>query len=99
MPWIPTLGHRAKEKVPNISSNPLIRLQKSMHVEEVYATWHFSIILISLRVEVGQFSDFLAHAKIFSLGKAFFNLDLLHSTLRKKNIALIFLYLNSYDVF
>ena len=35
-----------------------------MHVEEACATWHFSIILISLRVEVAQFLDFLLHAKI-----------------------------------
>ena len=37
-----------------------------MHVEEAYATWHFSIISISLRVEVAQISDFLVHAKILS---------------------------------
>ena len=30
-----------------------------MHIEEACATWHFSIILISLRVEVAQISDFL----------------------------------------
>ena len=36
-----------------------------MHVEEAYATRHFSIILISLRIEVAQISDFLVHAKIF----------------------------------
>ena len=34
-----------------------------MHVEEAYATSHFSIILIRLRVEVAQVSDFLLHAK------------------------------------
>ena len=33
-----------------------------MHVEEAYPTWHFSIILISLKVEVAQISDFLVHA-------------------------------------
>ena len=38
-----------------------------MHVKEAYATWHFSIILISLRVEVVQVSDFLVHAKILLL--------------------------------
>ena len=38
-----------------------------MHVEETYATWHVSIILISLRVEVAQISDFLVHAKILPL--------------------------------
>ena len=30
-----------------------------MHVEEAYATLHFCIILISLRVEMAQISDFL----------------------------------------
>ena len=29
-----------------------------MHVEEACATWHFSMILIRLRVEVAQISDF-----------------------------------------
>ena len=38
-----------------------------MHVEDAYATWYFSIILISLRVEVEQISDFLVHAKILPL--------------------------------
>ena len=38
-----------------------------MHVEEADATWHFSIILISLRIEVTQISDFLVHAKILPL--------------------------------
>ena len=61
-----------------------------MHVEEAYATWYFSIILISLRVEVAQISDFLVLAKILPLWKAFFNLNLPHSTLGKKDIALIF---------
>ena len=60
-----------------------------MHVEEAYATWHFSIILISLRVEVAQISDYLLHAKILPLLKAFFSINLPHSTLRIKNIALI----------
>ena len=46
-----------------------------MHAEEAYATWYFSIIiLISLRVEVAQHSDFLVHAKILPLGKAFLKL-------------------------
>ena len=38
-----------------------------MHVEEACATWNFSIILISLRVEVAQISDFLLQAKILPL--------------------------------
>ena len=61
-----------------------------MHVEEACATWHFSIILISLRVEMAQILDFLVHAKILPLWKAFFNLNLPHSTLGKEDIAFIF---------
>ena len=38
-----------------------------MHVEEAYAPLHFKIILISLRVEMAQISDFLLHAKILPL--------------------------------
>ena len=70
-----------------------------MHVEEAYATWHFSIILIDLRVEVAQISDFLVHAKILPLWKAFFNLNLPRSTLGKKDRALIFWYLTSHGLF
>ena len=42
-----------------------------MHVEEAYATWHFSIVLISLRVEVVQISDFLVRAKILLCSSPF----------------------------
>ena len=38
-----------------------------MHVEEAYATWHYIIILFSLKAEVAQISDFLVHAKILPL--------------------------------
>ena len=38
-----------------------------MHVEEAFATGLFSIILISLRVEVALITDFLVHAKILPL--------------------------------
>ena len=38
-----------------------------MYVEEAFATWHFNIVLISLRVEVAQISDFLVHAIILPL--------------------------------
>ena len=68
-------------------------------MEEAYATWDFSIILISLRVEVAQISDFLVHAKILLLCKAFFNLNLSHSALGKKDIALTFLYQISRGLF
>ena len=70
-----------------------------MHVEEAYTTWHFSNILISLRVEVAQISYFLAHAKILPLRKAFFNLSLPNSILGKKSIVLIVLYLTSHRFF
>ena len=60
-----------------------------MHVEEAYATWHFSIILISLRVEVAQISDYLLHAKNLLLLKAFISINLTHSTLGKKDIVLL----------
>ena len=65
-----------------------------MHMEEAYATSHFSIILISLGVEMAQVSDFLVHAEILPLGKVFFNLNLPHSTLGKKDIALYFSYIS-----
>ena len=42
-----------------------------MHVEEAYATWYFSIILISLRVEVAQILHFLVHSKILLFEKLF----------------------------
>ena len=45
-----------------------------MLVEEAYATWQFSIILISLIVEVGQILNFLVHAKILPALKSFFQL-------------------------
>ena len=45
-----------------------------MHVEEACATWHFSIILISLRVEEAQISDFLLYAKNLAALKSLFRL-------------------------
>ena len=69
-----------------------------MHVEEASATWHFSIILTNLRVKAAQISDFLLHAKILPLEKAFFYLNLPHSTLGKEDIALIFLYLTNHGL-
>ena len=69
-----------------------------MHVEEAYATWHFSITLISLRVKVAQISV-LVHAKILPLRKAFFNLNLRQSTLGKQNITFIFVCLTRHGLF
>ena len=68
-----------------------------MLVEEAYATWYFSIILISLRVEV-EISDFLVHLTSSAL-KSFFYLNLPHSALGKKDLARIFLYLTSHGFF
>ena len=45
-----------------------------MHVEEACPTWHFSIILISLGVEVALITDVLVHAKILPLLKSLFQL-------------------------
>ena len=42
-----------------------------MHVEEAYATRYFSIILIHLKVEVVQISDFLVHGKSCRFKKLF----------------------------
>ena len=39
---------------------------------------------------MAQISDVLVHAKVSPLGKAFFNLNLPHFTLGKRDIALIF---------
>ena len=62
-----------------------------MHLKEANATWRFSIVLMSLRIEVVQISDFLLHAKILPLGNAFFDLNLPHSTLDEKDIALFYI--------
>ena len=61
-----------------------------MHVEEAYATRQFSIILISLRLEVAQISHLFVQTIILPLQKALFNLNLPQSTLSKKDIALVF---------
>ena len=53
-------------------------------MEEAYATWHFNIILISLRVEVAQISDFKNMLKSCRFEELFLNLNLPHSTLGKK---------------
>ena len=37
------------EKVKNIPSNRVIKFKQSMLVKEACATWHFSLILISLK--------------------------------------------------
>ena len=60
-----TAQSKKVQNITLISRNQIIT--KHMHLEEAYATWHFSIILISLGVEVAQISEFLVHAKILLL--------------------------------
>ena len=70
-----------------------------MHVEEAYATWHFSTILISLRVEVAQISDFLVRAKILPLRKAFFQLKFTTLYTGQERHSSFCLYLTSHGLF
>ena len=42
-----------------------------MHVEGAFATWHFDIILISLRVAVALITDFLVLLKSCRFEKPF----------------------------
>ena len=91
MPRPPSpLGHGTKQK----SAKYTLKLPNQIIIKHArgkgYAICHFSIILIMLRVEMAQISDFLVHANTLPLCKAFFNLDLPHSTLGKKDIGLIF---------
>ena len=69
-----------------------------MHVEKDSVTWHFNIILISLKVKMAQISDFLIRGKILPLLKVFFTIYLAQSTPGKKDIVLIFLYLTSHGL-
>ena len=88
----PPLGHGTKQK----STKYMLKSRNQILIKHAWGKGlrylHFRILLISLRVEVAQILDFLLHAKILSLWKAFFNLNLPHSKLRKKDIALIFFY-------
>ena len=99
MPRLPTLGHGTNQK----SANYTLKLHNQILIKLTCGRglryWHFSIILISLKVEAAQFSDFLLQAKILSLWKAFFILNLPHSTLDKKDIALIFLHIITHGLF
>ena len=67
MPCTAPFGHGTKQICAKYTLKLRNQIITNMHVEEAYATWHFSIILISLRVEVAQISDFLVHAKILPL--------------------------------
>ena len=64
---VPPLRHGTKQKSANKvkSRNQVIIMHACRRC--LHYTWHFSIILISLRVEVAQISDFLVHAKILPL--------------------------------
>ena len=81
-------------RVPQVGN--LWVYNKACMWKRLNATWHFSIILISLRVEVAQISDFLVHAKILPLWKPFFNLSLPQWQERHSSY---FLFLTSHDLF
>ena len=68
--------------------------RKSKNVQkQTKRTKNGCCVISPLRVEGAQISNFLVDAKILPLWKAFFNLNLPHSTLGKKDIALIFFYI------
>ena len=60
LPLLP-LGHGSSKKT---LKSALIRLKWSARMEKTFATYHFSIILISLKVGVVLISYFLVHASI-----------------------------------
>ena len=62
----PTLGRGTKQESAKYTLKSRYQILINMHVEEAFATWHFSIILISLR-EVALITDFLVQAKILPL--------------------------------
>ena len=55
---MPLLGHGPKQKSAKYTLKLHDQIIKRMQVDEAYATLHFSIILISLRVDVAQISIF-----------------------------------------
>ena len=64
----PILGHGTKQESPKCtlkSRNQI--LIKHACGRGFRCTWHFNIILVSLRVEVALITDFLVHAKILPL--------------------------------
>ena len=84
------LGHDTKQNSAKYTLNSRNQIVTMHACGRGLRSWHFTIILISLRIEVAKISDFLGHAKILPLGKAFFNLNIPHSTLGKKDITLLF---------
>ena len=72
MPCPPRLGHSTKQKSAKYTLKSRNQIIIKRACGKAYASWHFSIILISLRVEVAHISNFLVHAKILPLRKAFF---------------------------
>ena len=90
----PSLEPRCKAKSAKYMSKSRSQIITKHACEEAFATWHFSIVLISLRVEVAGFFRFLVYAIILPLSKALFNLNLAHSILGKKDIARSFLISN-----
>ena len=54
----PTLGHGTKQKSAKYTLKSRNQILLKHACGKACATWHFSIILISLRVKVAQISDF-----------------------------------------
>ena len=61
------LGHGTKQRSAKYTLKSRNQIPIKHACGEACAAWQFSIILISLRVEVEQISDFLVHAKILPL--------------------------------
>ena len=63
----PPLVDGTKQKIAKYTLKSRNQIIKRMQVEKADATWHFSIILINLRVVEAQISEFLVHAIILPL--------------------------------
>ena len=64
-------GMMKKRAKKNVKINAF-RLKWSAHIEKGFATWHFSIKLITLRIRVVYILYFLAHLQIFCCLEKFF---------------------------
>ena len=63
----PPLANSTKQKSTKDTLKSRNQIIKRTQVEKADATWHFRIILINLRVEEAQISEFLVHAIILPL--------------------------------
>ena len=97
---LPFYWFRIRLRIRNSGFGKKIRNYLRIHNYSEIDIPNFRIILISLRVEVAQISDFLVHAKTFPLWKAFFNVNLYHPLhWARKTLLLFFLYLTSHGLF